>query len=120
MVLGEAERLHQVDPSEEFVGAVDAVEVLSQDVEEVRQAGARTDEHAVDTAVEQLVDGDGLADEDVQPDVHTHLPQLVDLRPHDLLRQAELRDAVDEHAAGLVEGLVDPDLVAAPGQLARG
>ncbi len=44
--------------------------------------------------------------------------QPVDLGLDDVLRQAELRDAVDEHAAGGVEGLEDRDVVAELGELA--
>ncbi len=46
--------------------------------------------------------------------------QPVDLGLDDVLGQAELGDAVDQHAAGGVEGLEDRDLVAALGELARG
>ena len=39
--------------------------------------------------------------------------QAVDLRLDDVLREAELGDPVDEHAAGGVERLEDRDVVAA-------
>jgi hypothetical protein len=44
----------------------------------------------------------------------------VDLGLDDVLGQAELGDAVDEHAAGCVERLEDRDVVAALGQLTGG
>ena len=65
---------HQVDAGEVLVGGVDAVEVLAGDVQEDRQAGAVGDEDGVEAFFgEQLVDGVGLADDDVALDLDAHL-----------------------------------------------
>jgi hypothetical protein len=60
---------------------------------------------------EQLVDRERLADDMVDFDLHAELLQTVDLTLHDRLGQAELGDAVDEHAPGLVKRLENRDAV---------
>ena len=111
---------HQVDAGEVLVGRVDALEVLARDVHEDRQAGAVGDEDRVELLA-QLGQGVGPADDRVAARSSRRPPRGG--RPpacDDLLGQAELGDAVDEHAARLVEGLEDGDVVAALGQLAGG
>ncbi len=49
----------------------------------------------------------------VAADLDAELLEVADLLLDDLFRQTELGDAVDQHAAGLVQRLVDRDLVAA-------
>ena len=97
---------HQVDPGEVLVGGVDALEVLARDVHEHRQAGADGDEDGVEP-LPQLGQGERLADDRVRLDLDAQLLQPVDLGLDDVLGQAELGDAVDEHAAGGVERLED-------------
>ena len=112
--------LHQVDAGEELVGGVDALEALARDAHEAGQAGAGADEHGLEAhVVEQLVDGQHLADDHVRLDVHAEGAEVVDLAVDDRLRQTELRNAVAEHAAGDVQRLVDRDLVAHARQIAR-
>ncbi len=53
------------------------------------------------------------ADHVVEMELHAHLLEAVDLLEQDRLGQAELGDAVEEHAARLVQGLEDVHLVAA-------
>ena len=86
------------------------------------QTGARGDEDGVEALLgHQLVDGDRAPDDDVGLEANAHLAQRCsDLAPDDVLRQAELGDAVDEDAADLVQGLEDGDLVAALDEVARG
>ena len=73
----------------------------------------------VGVLAEQLIDAHALADGRVAHDVDAHGHELVDLLLHDGLRQTELGDAVSQHAAGLVEVLVDGHVVAELGQIAR-
>ena len=110
---------HQVDPGEVFVGAQHALEVLAGHVHEDRQPGADRDEDRVELLA-QLGQGVRLADDRVRLDLDAVGDQPVDLGLDDGLGQAELGDAVDQHAARGVEGLEDGDVVAGPGELAGG
>ncbi len=67
---------------------------------------------------EEVVHGVNLADDGVQLDLDAQFLQRVHLRLDDGLRQAELRDAVDQHAAGFVERLEDRHAVSEPGEVA--
>ncbi len=67
--------------------------------------------------VEEPVDGPRLADDVVEAQLDAEAAHVVDLAPDDGLGQAELGDAVGEHAAGLVQGLEDGHLVAEQGQV---
>ncbi len=104
---------HEIDAGEELVGGVDAVEVLAGNAEEDGQAGAGGDEDRVEVlVVHQLVDGDAFADDDVGFKLDAHAAQVVDFALDDGLGQTKLRNAVDEHAAELVERFKDADAMA--------
>ena len=112
--IGESEGLHEVDAGQELVGREHADVVLAGDAHEVRQTGAGAEEDCVETVLrEQLLDARGLTDDEVAADLDTELLEVADLVLDDFLGQPELGDAVDQHAAGLVQRLVDSDLVAA-------
>ena len=68
--------------------------------------------------VHQLVDGEHPADDHVGLDLHAQLAQGVDLLLHDGLRETELRNAVDKHAAGKMKRLEYRDVVAFLGEVA--
>src|SRR5690349_19839273 len=56
--LGETIRSHEVHTSKKLVGRVDAVEVLTRNIQEARQASARGDEDGIKTFFgHQLIDG---------------------------------------------------------------
>ena len=121
VVLGKAVRLHQVHAGEELVGGVDAVQVLARDVEELRQARSGRDEDGVVALLlHQLVDRDAASDDHVRLEADAHLLQVADFPAHDVLREPKLGDAVDEHAADLVERLEHGDVVALLHQVAGG
>jgi len=107
--------LHQVDPGEEFVGRVDPFQVLPRDIQHDRQTGAVGDEDGVEIGA-QLLQGEGLADDDVAVDAHPELHQTLNLRIDDFLGEAEFGDAVTQNAAGIVQRLEHRDPVAGPGQ----
>ena len=109
--------LHQVDAGEVLIGGVDAHQSLAGDLHKHGQAGSGGDEHRLIATLKQLGDGEDLADDHVQLDVHPHLLQVGHLPGHDGLGQAELRDAVGQHAAGGVERLKHRDVIAHAGQL---
>ena len=64
--------------------------------------------------------GVGPANDRVADDLHPGALQPGDLFLDDLLGQPKLRDAIDQHAARLVQGLEDRDVMAVLGQFARG
>ena len=96
-----------MDAGEELVGGVHALQALAGDAHEAGQAGAGAYEHGlIAVLAHQLVDGEHLADDHVALEIHAHLLQAVDLLLDDGLGQTELGDAVHQHAAGHVQGLV--------------
>ena len=105
--------LHQVGTGQVLVGGADAGIALAGDAHKPGQTGAGADEHGLKTHVlHQLVDGEHLADNHIGHDLHAQRFQLVHLALHDGLGETELRDAVDQNAAGGVECLKDGDLIA--------
>ena len=93
---------------------------LAGNAHELGRSRAGADEDRIVAHVgEQLRDGEQLADDGVEPDLHAQLAQVVDLGIDDDVRQAEFRDAVLQHAAGDVQGLEDGDGHAVLGQIAR-
>ena len=110
---------HQVDAREEFVGREDAVEGLAGDAGELRRSRAGAHEHRVVAHLaQQLRDGEQLADDGVEPDLDAHLLQVFDLGVDDDVGQAELGDAVLQHAAGHVQRFEDGHRHAVAGQFA--
>ncbi len=105
---------HQVGSCQELVCGEDAECLLALDAHEPRKAGTGADKHRVKPLfVHQLVDGDGSSDDNVGLDLYAKALDVPDLLGNDLLlRQTELRDAVDENAARLVQGLEDRDVIA--------
>ena len=94
---------------------------LARDAEERRAAGAGAHEDRVEAlAVQQLRDGEGLADHLVGLELDAHLAQALHLALDDVARQPERRDAVAEHAADHVQRLEHGDLGAEPDQVAGG
>ncbi len=79
--------------------------------------GAGADEHRLVALLKELGNGEHLADDHVQLDVHPHLLQIGHLTPDNGLGQTELGDAVAQNTAGGVEGLEHGDLIAHSGQL---
>ncbi len=61
----------------------------------------------------QLRNGDILSDLNAAPKFHAHLTQHIDLGAQHILLQAEIRNAVHQHAAGLLLLLKNGDVVSA-------
>jgi hypothetical protein len=78
--------------------------------------GTDSDKHGVVVTLE-VIEGRPLADGRVGLDLHAQVEDALDLRVEDVPRHPVGRDAVAQHPARLVEGLVDRDVVSAPGQL---
>ena len=114
-----AEALHQVDTGQILVGGENAHQALAGDAGEHGQAGAGADEDGLELLfLEQLVDGEDLADDHVGLDLDAHLLEIGNFGVDDLLGQTELGDAVGQHAAGQMQSLEDGDVIALSGQLA--
>ena len=105
-------RLHQVDAGQEFVGRHDAEQMLARHVHEARQAGAGADENLPEAVGLEILDGRRLADDEIGDEAAAEQPDLGDDVVDQRVRQAELRDAVAQDAAELVEGLEDRDRIA--------
>ena len=103
LVLGEQIRLHEVHAGQQLACHRHAVETLALDAQVAGQARARAHEHGVEAAVlHELVDVVELAHQRVHLERHALVAQLRHLALHEVLRQAELGDAVGQHAAHLV------------------
>ena len=101
--------LHQVGAGQELIGGIDALQGLAGNVHEIRQAGAGADEDRLVALLEELVHGQGFADDHVGLDFHPQLPESLHLPGHDGLGQTEFRNAVDQHAAGGMQGFEHRD-----------
>ena len=103
LVLGEQIRLHEVHAGQQLACHRHAVEALALDAQVAGQARARAHEHGVEAAVlHELIDVVQLAHQRVHLERHALVAQLRHLALHEVLRQAELGDAVGQHAAHLV------------------
>ena len=113
-------RLHEVRARQVLVRREDAVQVLALDAHELREACARADEDGVEAVLlHQVTQLARVADDVVRVDRHADLPKPFDLVLDDGLRETEFGDAVDEHAAALVERLEHRDAVAGLGAVRR-
>ena len=95
--------------------------MLAGNAEKDRQsrAGGHKDRVVV-LVLHQLVDGDALADDHVGLELDAHPAQVVHLALDNRLGQAKLRDAVDQHAAQLVQSLKDAHAMALLDQVSGG
>ena len=114
-----AESLHKVVSRQELIGGENPVEILARNAHEFRQTGSRADKHSLEAfLVHQLVDGDRPSDNHIGLYFDSERLDSVDLALEDgVLRKPELRDAIFQHTAGLVEGFEDRDIVAFLGQV---
>ena len=113
-------RLHEVDTGEVFVCRADALEGFSRNVHEHRKTRAGADEDGLEAELfKQLIDRQDLADDHVGHDRNALRLELFDLVGNNRLRQTELGDTVDQHAACGVERFKDRDLVALLCKLGR-
>ena len=113
--------VHQIGARKEFVGRDHPVQVLAPDPHKTRQTGTRTDEHGVESLLaEQRIDRHRAPDDHVGLDLDAQPPHGLDLALDDLLLgQSELRNAVDQHPAHLVQCLENLHFVTHLGQVAR-
>ena len=108
--------LHQVDAGQKLVGRHDVEQVLAGHVHEARQAGAGADKNLPEAGLLQIAEGGGLADNEVLDELAA---EGLDLRDHvvdQFVGQAELGNAVTQHATKGVEGFEDSDREALGGQ----
>ena len=104
--------LHQVQTGQVFVSGVNASQTFAGDLHEHGQASAGAHEYCVKAVfIEQFVDGDGLADQDVGHDVNAQLLQLFDFASHDCLGQTEFGDTINQNATSDMECLENGDFI---------
>ena len=95
-----------------------AVERIAGNAEHRRIAGAGADEDGVEAhLVDHLLDGEQAADQRVAFELDAELAQIVDFGVDHRVGQAEIGNAVFQHAAGLVERLEDGHLAAGLGHV---
>ena len=111
--------LHQVDAGQVFICRADALEGFAGDVHEHRKTCAGADKHSLKAHLKQLVDGQNLADDHVGHDLDALCLQFFDLIGDNSLRQTELRNAVDQNAAGSVQRLKQGHRIALLGKQRR-
>ena len=111
VVFGKAVGLHEIRTGKVLVRRIDAAQVLAGDVHEDRGPCADGDVHRVIPLGEELIHRLEAADDRVGLDLYSQFHEIVDFRIHDRLGETELRDAVDEDASRLVEGLEDRHVV---------
>ena len=118
-VVGIVVCVHEVGARQHLVGREDAVEVFTLDAHEAGEPGAGADEDGVVAfAVEQLVDAQCAAHDDIGLYLHAEAAHGLYLFGDNLiLGKAELRYAVDKHAANLVERLEYFHLIAELGEV---
>ena len=111
-------RAAEVELAQELDGADHAVEVVAgqRRLGALLQAGGQVD--GLVALLEEAVDGEVRAGAPAQLQVDAERQDLVDLALDDLVRQAVVRDAGAQHAAGDRLRLEDGDLVAEVGQVA--
>ena len=111
--------LHQIVARQELIGGKYAVEILPRYVHEARKAGSGADEHGREALpVEEAVYRDSPSDHHVGLYLHSKLQHFFYLgRHHPVLRKAELRDAILEHASSLVKSLEDSHFIAKLGKV---
>ena len=112
--------MHQIGACEELVGRYYADKRLAGDAHKLGQAGTRGYVYCIEMLFfNEFVDGDRTAYDDVGYDFDTEAFEVFDFGSDNfLLRQAEFGYAVDEHAAGVLQGFEDGDLVPHLGEVA--
>ena len=97
----------------------DVGQVLAGDVEELGQAGTRSDVERVKALVKQLLGRGDVAHDGVVLKLDAHLLETVDLALDNRLGQTELGDAVDQYAAAGEKRLEHRDVKTVAGKFAR-
>ena len=102
--------------AQEVERADDALGVGTRERQDAALLQPGGDQHRVVLA-DEVVDGHVIADRDVEPQVHAHRAQVVDLLLEHVARQPVRRHPRVQRAAGVVVLLVDGHAVAEPHQV---
>ena len=111
--------IHQVYARQVFVRREDVDAVLARNVHEVRQSGARRHENTLEAVSLQIRHAEGLAHDTILHEMYAHLCEVLNLYIYYLIRQAELRNAIFQYAANLVQSFENCDVVSVLGHIAR-
>src|SRR6266567_481944 len=118
VVIRELLRAHQVAASQELVGGEHTVQRVAGNAEHRRVACAGADEHRVEShLVDHLLDGEQAPDQRVALEFDAELGEVADFGVDHLVGETDIGDAVLEHAARLVECLVNRDVAAGFGHV---
>ena len=113
-------RAHHVAAGEQLVRRQHVVERIAGDAHELGIARAGADEDGVKPHLaDHLLDREQPPDERVALELHPELAQVVDFSVDHLVGQPEVGNAVAQHAAGHVEGLVYRDFAPGLGHVGR-
>ena len=105
--------LHEVGARQIFVRRKDTDQIFARDVHKFRQACPGSDEHRGKAVLlHQILDLARASNHKIRFQLHTHLRERVDLLLHNRLGQAELGDAINKHAARLMERFEHHNLMA--------
>src|SRR5210317_175705 len=110
--IGEFIGLHQIGSGQVLVGRENSDQIIAWNIHESRQTGTDPDVHGVKALFKKFIYRDGTPNHGVAFQLAPQTLEKVDLLGHDSFGQTELRDAVDQHAAGLVKGLIDGNVMA--------
>ena len=104
--------LHEVGTGEELIGGVNALVCLAGDIHEVGKTCAGAYEYSFKALLEKLINGEGLADNDVGLNINAHSDEVVNFLLDDLLGETKLGDTIDENAACGMESFVNGNFIA--------
>ena len=114
----EVRRAHQVAARKQLVGGEDTVKRFAVDTHEARVAGTRADKDGVEAEfVEHLLDREQAPNQCIALDLHAQRLEVLKLGIENFVGEAELGDAVPQHATGLVQRLEDRDLASGLGHV---
>ncbi|OQC53657.1 MAG: hypothetical protein BWX55_00948 [Deltaproteobacteria bacterium ADurb.Bin022] len=119
VVFGKQIGLHQIGARQIFIRRIDAAQILAGDVHKDRSACAHPDENGIKSIGKKFIDCFRAADDKIRFYLNAHFFEIVHFRFHNGLRQTKLRNAVNQHAAGLMQSFKDGDIVTQFNQIAR-
>ena len=100
-----------------FVSRVNAAQVLAGNIEKTGCARSDAQEYGVIALLEQAFHLNLSSHDGVKLQIDAQGFHVLDLRLDDVFREPKLRDAVDQDAAAIVQGLEDGNFVAHSGQI---
>ena len=112
---------HKIVAGEEFVGREYAAKVLSRYAHKLRESGTRSYEHGLEAhLIHERIYGHRAPHDDIGLDFDSQLKHILDfVLEHFFLGKTELRYAVFQNAASLVQRFENGDVIAPFGEVSR-